>query len=278
MVCVEPTSGTKKNLHISENRNYTADHDLHICYHLKTFFENLDLVKSFFPDFFNRNNEEEEEEEHLEEFNYNTQRIKQENTEDGTIHTEIKGYFNTQLGLWEYPAVSQHKPMEMMDRHLVNETGDQNEYTVALRMNPDTGLYGTYHLMPSRSNEDGSEEKCSCVMSFHKDGILKEKGTLYTRNGPVEIKYYDMVCQRGLCTVPFTDAVKEKGIFIFTHATAAGDEIGWDFINRVLKTKCSFTSYCTELSRKYQDIQCTIWTFHECKNFYFMVLWLDLCI
>ena len=183
----------KRNLHTSENRDYTADDNLHICYHLKTFFQNIELVKSFFPDFFNQDNEHEEE--HLEDFNYNTQRIKEENTEDGNIDTHIKGNFNTQLGLWEYPAVSQHKPMEMMDPHLVHEMGDQNEYTVASKMNPDTGLYGTYHLMASRRNEDGSEKKCSCGMSFHKDGILKNKGTLYTRNGPVEIKYYDMVCQ-----------------------------------------------------------------------------------
>ena len=62
-------------------------------------------------------------------------------------------------------------------------------------MNPNNGLYVTYHLMDSRSNEDGSEKKCSFGMSFHKDGIMEDKGTLYTRNGPVEIKYYDMVCQ-----------------------------------------------------------------------------------
>ena len=76
-------------------------------------------MKSFFPDFFNQVSEED-----LEDFNYNTQRIKEENTEDGNVHTEILGNFNTLLGLWEYPAVSQHKPMEMMDAHLVNEMSD----------------------------------------------------------------------------------------------------------------------------------------------------------
>ena len=134
-------------------------------------------------------------------------------------------------------------------------------------MNCDTRLYGTYHLMPITCNEDGSEKKCSCGMSFHKDGILKDKETLYTKNGPVEIKYYDMVCQLGLCTVPFTDAAKEKGIFIFTHATAAGDEIGWDFINSVLRTKCSFSSYCTELSRKYQTSNVLSGPFMSVKSF-----------
>ena len=112
----------KKSPYLRKSHDYTADDDLHICYHFKTFFENLELFKSFFPDFFNQDTEEEEE--NFEEFNYKTQRIEEENNEDGNIHTEIKGNFNTHLGLWEYPAVSQHKPMEMMDPHLVNEMGD----------------------------------------------------------------------------------------------------------------------------------------------------------
>ena len=85
--------------------------------------------------------------------------------------------------------------MEMMDPRLVKQTSNRNEYTVGSKMNADTGLYETYNLIASSSNEDGSEKKCSCGMSFHKDGILKNKGTFYTRNRPVEIKYYDMVCQ-----------------------------------------------------------------------------------
>ena len=95
----------------------------------------------------------------------------------------------------------------------------------------------------------------------------RQRNTVYKKYGPVEIKYYDMVCQQGLCTVPFTDAVKEKRIFIFTHATAVGDEIGWDFINSMLRTECSFTSYCTELSRKYQTSNVLSEPFMSVKSF-----------
>ena len=56
--------------------------------------------------------------------NYKIQRIEDENTEDGNINTEIKENFNTKLGLWEYPAVSQHKPMGMMDPYIVKEMSD----------------------------------------------------------------------------------------------------------------------------------------------------------
>ena len=60
---------------------------------------------------------------------------------------------------------------------------------------------------------------------------------------------------------------KRERIFIFTHTTAAGDEVGWDFINSVLRTKCSFTSYCTELSKKYQTSNVLSGPFMSVKTF-----------
>ena len=189
------------------------------------------------------------------------------NNEDGNVHTEINGNFNIHTSLWEYPAISQHKPLDMMDPHLVNKTGKCNEYAISSKLNADTGLYGVYDLIPSTMNDDGTEKKCLCGMTYHKQGILNKKGTLYIRNGPVQIKYYDIVCQRGLCTIPFTSAAKQKGIFIFTHATSAGDEIGWGFIHSVLRTKCSFTAYCNEMSRKYQTSNVLSGPFMSVKTF-----------
>ena len=85
-----------------------------------------------------------------------------------------------------------------MDPHLVYETGKCNEYAISSKLNADTGLYVVYDLMASTMNDDGTDKKCLCGMTYCKQGILKEKGTLYTKNGPVQIKYYDIVCQRGL--------------------------------------------------------------------------------
>jgi len=36
------------------------------------------------------------------------------------------------------------------------------------------------------------------------------------------------------------------------QGTAAGDEIGWDFVSRVQHSKLSFTAYCDELSQRYK--------------------------
>ena len=142
--------------------------------------------------------------------------------------------------------------MEMMDPCLINSTQERNDSTISLKLNMDTGLYSIYNIQPSTVNEDGSQKKCSCGKVYHKDGIFKANGTLYTRLGPVNIQYYDSVCESRLCVIPFTQAAEEKGIFLFTHLTAAGDEIGWGFINSVQNMKCSFTAFCNEMTHKYQ--------------------------
>ena len=33
--------------------------------------------------------------------------------------------------------------------------------------------------------------------------------------------------------------------------TCAGDEIGWDFVQSVLRFKTSFSGYCAEMTRRY---------------------------
>ena len=39
-----------------------------------------------------------------------------------------------------------------------------------------------------------------------------------------------------------------KGVFISgfrcNQRTCAGDEIGWEFVNKIMKTKCSFHAFC----------------------------------
>ena len=75
---------------------------------------------------------------------------------------------------------------------------------------------------------------------------------MYTCMGPPQVKYYDTICQMGTCKIPYTQAAKEKGIFLKSTHTGAGDEIGWDFIELVRRTKSSFSAYCNELTCRYQ--------------------------
>ena len=98
----------------------------------------IDFVKSFFPDFFHGTYKSNEDD----QLNYNTHMVEDFNNEDGNVCTEMNGNFNIHTSLWEYPAISQHKPLDIMDPHLVNETGKCNEYAISSKLNADTGLYG----------------------------------------------------------------------------------------------------------------------------------------
>ena len=83
----------KKNIHKCENHGNCDQWD--ICSHIETLFENIDLVKSFFPDFFDSTEESDEEDEQL---NYNMHMIEDVDNEDGNVHTEINGNFNIETG------------------------------------------------------------------------------------------------------------------------------------------------------------------------------------
>ena len=219
----------------------------HICCHLQTLFTNLENFKSFFPDFFASENEELFHDYSTQSYNENV------NTEDENIsQTKIHGGFNKEQGLWEYPSVTTHKPREMMDPHIVNCTEERNDYIHSTKIDGKTGLYKTFHLKASTVTKQHTEIVCSCGTTYHKEGIYKDKGTLYMCTGPVDIRYYDTICSKGICMIPYTKGAEEKAIFMYSTATTAGDEIGWDFVTSVITTKSSFSAFCKEMTRKYQ--------------------------
>ena len=94
-----------------------------------------------------------------------------------------------------------------------------------------------------------------------------KKGTLYIRLGPVEVQYHETLCSAGECKLPFTLGAEEKFILLKTSFTAAGDEIGWDFVEAVHKTRCSFSSFYNEMTRRYQTTNIMAGPFMSPNNF-----------
>ena len=93
-------------------------------------FANWDSVKGFFPDYFLQ-----------EEDDVGVIQEDPVNQDDINIGNQVSGKFNIQTGLWDYPALSKHKPKDMMDPELVNATLQRNELISARKLNPSTGLY-----------------------------------------------------------------------------------------------------------------------------------------
>ena len=102
-------------------------------------------------------------------------------------------------------------------------------------------------------NPDGTPRKCDCG-SIYTENSHFEEGTasLYTRVGLAHLRYYGITCNNNTCQKSFFDISQGMGLFFYTKATCAGDEIGWDFINAVKTSKISFTGFCSQMTRIYQ--------------------------
>ena len=209
----------------------------------------IQFIETIFPEYF----QEGDVEEHNFEFPVTPEM--EVNNEDGNIAQNIPGHFNVNTGLWEYESLSKHTPKDMMDPQNVNCTMQRNDFVTSPNLDPNTGLYSTYHLKPSALGANGSPIQCNCGSQYsHAAGNAVDKfsSTLYTHTGAVHMKCYNMRCDRGICEIEYSEAAKEKCLFFRTSKTCAGDEIGWDFVNNVLKSKASFTGFCNEMTRRYQ--------------------------
>ena len=112
--------------------------------------------------------------------------------------TSKSGNFHIKTRLWDYPSLSQHKPMDMHDIQLVQSTKMRN--AASIQENE------VFTLKP-----DGSLKKCQCREGYCEDK-LAGVATLYTRIGAIQCNYYNIVCSNGICKIKFHEAAAEKGI------------------------------------------------------------------
>ena len=234
---------------ISRNTNTTQEDRKPVCSHIKTMCKEIQVIETIFPEYFQEGDVKEHN------FQFPVTPEMEVNNEDGNITQNIPGHFNVNTGLWEYESLSKHTPKDMMDPQNVNCTMQRNDFVMSPNLDPNTGLYSTYHLKPSVLGANGSPIQCNCRSQYsHAAGNAVEKfsSTLYTRTGSVHMKCYNMCCDRGICEIEYSEAAKEKCLFFLTTKTCAGDEIGWDFVNNVLKSKASFTGFCNEMTWRYQ--------------------------
>ena len=69
--------------------------------------------------------------------------------------------------------------------------------------------------------------------------------------GALECQVFSRSCLAGSCKILPHKEAEKKGIFFLTKKSAAGDEIGWDFIRRVQGMRVSFSGFCKDMSSVY---------------------------
>ena len=91
-----------------------------LCSHEQTLKLNLEHVKELFPEYFSSECD----------FDDAAGPVPEDvNTKDLNI-TSKSGNFNIEAGMWKYPSLSQHKPMEMHDVQLVESTKMRNATSI----------------------------------------------------------------------------------------------------------------------------------------------------
>ena len=61
-----------------------------------------------------------------------------------------------------------------------------------------------------------------------------------------------LVCKAKLCSKVWNG--DEEKIVRHTYQSCAGEEIGWDYIEHVVHSKCGFKSYCNIMSARYKSM------------------------
>ena len=88
----------------------------------------------------------EEEEEHSPTVNVGTEDI---NTDDANLQIESSPNFHQETGMWEFKALSKHRPhTNMLDVNLVGNTQEKNDIVISTNFDPTYGVYRNAELKP----------------------------------------------------------------------------------------------------------------------------------
>ena len=129
-------------------KNATKEDRKPVCSHIKTMCKEMQYIESIFPEYFQESAQSDGD---VQEYNFQfaVNPEMEVNNEDGNIVQNIPGHFNINTGLWEYKSLSKHTPKDMMHPQNVNSTMQRNDFVKSQNLDPNTGLYSTYHLKPS---------------------------------------------------------------------------------------------------------------------------------
>ncbi|CAC5425017.1 unnamed protein product [Mytilus coruscus] len=163
--------------------------------------------------------------------------------------------FDVTSGLWSFPCISSHKPRKQQDPNLVQNI--QHRYILgALNLNNvENGCIKGPHLIP-----DIPTSVCPCGAGWTSNQQLNGVTTfsrvltIYTKIAPVQCQVYSRSCinEESPCKKDWDEGDKECS-HVVTRDTAAGDEIGWAFVNQVLSTKITFSAFCDLKTKDYKE-------------------------
>ncbi|WAR14459.1 hypothetical protein MAR_004564, partial [Mya arenaria] len=156
-------------------------------------------------------------------------------------------YFEEETGLWNFPAKSNHLPCEQGSSKLMLNTCNRDTWSTDCERDANGCVYGV-ELSPSVP-----EGNCDCGAGWldenNQGKTLKERPiplTVYTGTAPVKCMVYSRLCCSLVnpCKLTWQEG-KDECLHVLSSETAAGDEIGWEYVSMVMSnTGCTFSGFC----------------------------------
>ena len=162
----------------------------------------------------------------------------------------------------------------MLDVNLVCNTQNRNDIVISTNFDPNYGVYMNAELKPQHV-----AVVCDCGGGYENgDYTYKGSTTLYTRNGPVDLKLYNLKCDACKCETTFLDEASTKGIFFYSNKTCTVEEIGWDFCFHGSEDKNFIYRLLHRNDTPLQNQFNQHYKVHEPKYISQVVFFLDICI
>ena len=174
---------------------------------------------------------------------------------DDESKSPVDNHFNPDTGLWSFPCKSKHKPRMKGDENLIKNIRLRDTWMYDKLTKTDDGCLSGPHLIP-----EIPEKTCPCgsgwTNSENPEGIITDTRrvlTIYTYSVPIKSKVYKRNCVNydNPCSQLWDEGDK-LCLHVLSNETAAGDEIGWEFVNLVLNSQTTFSSYCATKTDHYQ--------------------------
>ena len=96
---------------------------------------------------------------------------------------------------------------------ILNNTQGRNDFIRSGNLDSTTGLYSYFILSPKHVDSTQRNKICQCGIPFSNEDQYKVEqgtGTLFTRNGPVAVKNYNLQCTQKICQIDYRFAAQEQ--------------------------------------------------------------------
>jgi len=179
-----------------------------------------------------------------------------------TLSTAAYNNFNEESGLWNFKCRSKHSPRLKDNNELRKNIIKRDQWNDSNLVRCSDGCLKGPVLFPDIPDNTGP---CgSGWLKREDDDNYSENGltiherqrtlNIYTNFAPVKCDIHIRECYNSIskpCRILWDEGDLDC-LHVLSRDTAAGDEIGWEFVSMVMNSSCTFSSYCQFKNEMYK--------------------------